>query len=147
MTVMPDRAVLLALHDEQLARYGGTAGLIDSAQLDAVLDSLLARAEADAFERHGWGIPALAASLALELLAERPFVDGNEGTAFAAMTTMLALNGYGFEVPEVEATLAVLGIASGEIDPADFSAWVQRRAVPAGRRAVEHTAAVQLAAP
>lgn len=126
MIVRPGRALLLAIHDEQLARYGGTPGLIDSTRLDKLLEHFASRADAAVVD-----LPALAAGCALDILRERPFLDGNVRTAFTALSTVLALNGIPFEAPEVEATLTLLAVASGEIDDDAFIAWVRRRSEPA----------------
>lgn len=134
MTVCPSRALLLAVHDEQLARYGGTPGLIDSSRLDHILERFASRANAGVVD-----LQALAAGCALDILRERPFLDGNVRTAFITLSTTLALNGVGFEAPEVEATLTLLAVASGEIDDDAFIAWVRGRCEQTQRAAMLRT--------
>ena len=120
MTVWLSRQFILAIHDEQLAEHGGALGVRD----DGLLDSALARP----LNRASYGDPdvaELAALYAIAIARNHPFVDGNKRTAFAALFTFLAFNGMVFEPPEVDATMAVLRLAAGEMDDDEFIAWVR----------------------
>ena len=67
-----DPAVILAVHEEQLAEHGGAAGLRDAGLLDSALArprNLAQYGEPDAAD--------LAASCAFGLARNHPFVDGN----------------------------------------------------------------------
>ena len=76
---------VLAIHDDQIERYGGSAGLRDRGLLEAALFRPQTGYYADLIEEAG----ALWESLA----QNHPFVDGNKRTAFAATYTFLAING------------------------------------------------------
>ena len=120
MTVWLTRQLILAIHDEQLAEHGGSAGVRD----EGLLESALARP----LNRAGYGDPdiaELAAVYAIGLVRNPPFIDGNKRTGFAALFMFLALNGADFEPPEVDATIAVLRLASGDLNDDDFIAWVR----------------------
>ena len=120
MTVWLSRQFILAIHDEQLAEHGGAIGVRD----EGLLDSALARP----LNRAGYGVPdtvELAALYAIAIARNHPFVDGNKRTAFVALVTFLGLNGMVFEPPEVDATMAVLRLAAGEMDDEEFTAWVR----------------------
>ncbi len=120
MTVWLTRQLILAIHDEQLAEHGGSAGVRD----EGLLESALARP----LNRAGYGEPdlsELAAVYAIGLVRNHPFIDGNKRTGFAALFMFLALNGADFEPPEVDATIAVLRLASGDLNDDDFIAWVR----------------------
>lgn len=78
-------ADILAIHDDQVARYGGATGLRDPGQLESALFRPQTGYYAD--------IVAEAAALWESLSQNHPFVDGNKRTAFAAMYTFLAING------------------------------------------------------
>jgi len=124
MTVWIGRALVLAIHDEQLARHGGAAGLRDS----GLLDSALARP----LNHASYGEPDTAeigAIYALAIARNHPFIDGNKRAAFMALVAFLALNGMEFNPPEVEATMTTLAMAAGDLDDATFIAWVRRHAV------------------
>ena len=123
MTIWLSRQIVLALHEEQLAAHGGADGLRDA----GLLDSALARP----LNHAGYGAPdtaELAALYALAIARNHPFVDGNKRTAFAAMVLFLSLNGLELEAPEVEATVAALTMAAGEMPDAEFIAWVRAHA-------------------
>ena len=125
MTIWLSRQIVLALHEEQLAAHGGADGLRDA----GLLDSALARP----LNHAGYGAPdtaELAALYALAIARNHPFVDGNKRTAFAAMVLFLSLNGLELEAPEVEATVAALTMAAGEMPDAEFIAWVRAHAEP-----------------
>ena len=76
---------VLAMHEDQIARYGGAAGLRDPGQLEAALFRPQTGYYADLIEE--------AAALWESLSQNHPFLDGNKRTAFAATYTFLALNG------------------------------------------------------
>ena len=125
MTVWLSRQLILAIHDEQLAEHGGALGVRD----EGLLDSALARP----LNRAGYGDPdvaELAALYAIAIARNHPFVDGNKRTAFAALFTFLAFNGMAFEPPEVDATMAVLRLAAGEMNDEEFTAWVRDNVQP-----------------
>jgi death-on-curing protein len=66
-----------------------------------------------------------AAIYAIGIARNHPFVDRNKRTAFATLFMFLALNGMDFEPPEVDATMAVLRLAAGELTDDEFIAWVR----------------------
>lgn len=76
---------VLAIHLDQIERYGGAGGLRDPGQLQAALFRPQSGYYKDALEE--------AAALWESLGQNHPFIDGNKRTAFAAMATFLAING------------------------------------------------------
>src|SRR6202795_3376737 len=91
-------AMIVAIHDEQLAIHGGSAGLRDQALLESALDR----------PRNKWAyesaeLPTLAAAYGYGIARNHPFVDGNKRTALLAIYTFLGINGVEFLVPEAEA--------------------------------------------
>ena len=92
-------ADILAIHDDQVARYGGATGLRDPGQLE----SALFRPQTGYYD----DIVAEAAALWESLSQNHPFVDGNKRTAFAAMYTFLAINGVELTA-DAEATWAFM---------------------------------------
>jgi death-on-curing protein len=75
---------VLAIHDDQIERYGGTSGVRDGGLLEAAIFRPQTGYYADLIEE--------AAALWESLSQNHPFVDGNKRTAFAAMYTFLAIN-------------------------------------------------------
>lgn len=126
MTVWLSRELVLAIHDEQIAEHGGAAGLRDSGLLDSALARPLNRASYNEPD-----IAELAGLYALAIARNHPFIDGNRRTAYVALETFLALNGYRFPASDVEATITTLQMAAGDIDDETFLAWVRRHAVAA----------------
>jgi len=78
-------AEVLAIHQDQIKRYGGSDGVRDPGQLEAALYRPQTGYYTDAVEE--------AAALWESLAQNHPFLDGNKRTAFAAMVTFLAING------------------------------------------------------
>ena len=120
-------AVVLAIHDEQLAQHRGATGLRDG----GLLQSALARPR----QPCAYAAPDLAELAALHGLAiaqNHPFIDGNKRTALVALELFLALNGHSLAASDADAVLAVLAMAAGTISDDDFIAWVRRHAVARG---------------
>ena len=76
---------VLAIHDDQIGRYGGAPGLRDRGQLEAAVFRPRSGYYAD--------VVAEAGALWESLSQNHPFIDGNKRTAFASMYTFLAING------------------------------------------------------
>jgi death-on-curing protein len=120
-----DRKVLVLLHDESLAMHGGASGIRDEGLLDSALardPNLAAYGEPDFAE--------LATSYAHGLAKNQPFVDGNKRVAFLSVGLFLGLNGYRLTASQAEATVAVFGLAAGDLDEPTFAAWLRERAAP-----------------
>lgn len=123
MTIWISEKLALAIHDEQIAQHGGASGVRDPGLLQSALTRPL-NAVASAEPSVG----KLGATHAVAIARNRPFMDGNKRTAFAAMTVFFDLNRVGFDPPEAEAVMTMLALAAGEIDDAAFVAWVTRYA-------------------
>ena len=120
-----NRQVLLLLHDESLAEHGGAPGLRD----EGLLDSALARPLNLALYTEP-DVAGLAAAYGVGLAKNHPFVDGNKRAAFLAVGMFLAVNGYRLHATQVDATLAMLAVASGEMDEATFAQWIRTHIKP-----------------
>ena len=123
------KKALLLLHGESLAEHGGLAGLRDEGLLDSALNRplhLQAYAEAHAAP----DVAALAASYTVGLAKNHPFMDGNKRAAFLASGLFLYLNGYRLNASQLDATLTIIAVASGELGEIGFADWLRRHAVP-----------------
>jgi death-on-curing protein len=78
-------AEVLAMHDDQIERYGGSPGVRDHGLLETALYRPQTGYYADIIEE--------AAALWESLAQNHSFIDGNKRTAFAATYTVLAING------------------------------------------------------
>jgi death-on-curing protein len=117
-----DRRLLVLLHDESLAQHGGAAGLRD----EGLFESALARPlNLAAYGEPG--VAELATAYAFGLAKNHPFVDGNKRAAFLSVGLFLGLNGWRLTATQAEATVAMFGLAAGEIDEPTFAAWLRQR--------------------
>lgn len=116
--------VIIAVHDEQLVEHGGAEGVRDS----GLLSSALARPK----NLDGYEMPSvfdLAAAYATGIVRDHPFVDGNKRTGFLAAYMFLVLNGWELDAPEANAAAAMLELAAGNVDEAQFSVWLKENSV------------------
>jgi len=112
--------MVVAIHDEQLAIHGGSAGLRDATLLESALGrprNKWAYEEAD--------LPELAAAYGYGIARNHPFVDGNKRTALLAIYTFLGLNRIDFVVPEAEAAEMILSLAAGEVSEESLARWIR----------------------
>lgn len=119
-----DNAVLMAVHDEQLAEHGGIAGVRDEGMFLSAMSraqNLAAYGEPDFAE--------LAAAYGVGIAKNHPFLDGNKRTAFVAVELFLMLNGYSLKATDVECIITMLAVAAGDIDESGFAAWIRQNSV------------------
>lgn len=111
---------IIALHDRSLALHGGKRGLRD----EGLLDSALARPR----NRHDYegavGIVDLAATYALAICANHPFIDGNKRSAFLAAGLFLETNGLRLTANPADAALTMFKLAAGEMDVEAMAGWI-----------------------
>jgi death-on-curing protein len=131
MIVWLEKALVLAIHDRQVAEHGGSAGVRD----EGLLESALGRAQ----QLHAYGDPPpdladLAAALAYGLARNHPFVDGNKRTAAVCCETFVELNRATIEADDLELFREYLALAEGKLAERDFAAWLRprMRLVPRG---------------
>jgi death on curing protein len=120
------RRTVEVIHERQLARHGGAAGLRDPGLLESALMRAL----------NAWGygetdLCELAALYAEGLAKNHPFADGNKRTAFVAAALFLRLNGRRLRAENREAVEKMLGLASGTLPREGFAAWLRDRTVSA----------------
>jgi death on curing protein len=119
-------ALILAVHDEQLAEHGGRPGVRDMSLLQSALARPRNRAaygDPDAFD--------LAAAYAFGIIRDHPFVDGNKRVAFVAAAVFLIDHGYDIEASDEGKLLVTLGLAEGRVGEDDFAAWLRANCVDA----------------
>jgi death-on-curing protein len=134
--VWVEKALVLAIHDRQLAEHGGSDGVRDQ----GLLESALARPQQ--LLAHGDPAPDLAdlaAALAHGLARNHPFVDGNKRTTAVACETFFELNGATLEAEDLELYPLYLALAEGKLSERDFAAWLRTRARTRGRNAAHES--------
>ena len=114
---------VLAIHHDQIERYGGSHGIRD---LDLLI-SALARPQAtfagsdlypDLFSK--------ASALIHSLTLNHPFVDGNKRTAIVSTARFLFINGFVLKMSENELINLSLKIDSKNLDQDEVSTWLKK---------------------
>jgi death-on-curing protein len=116
-------AEVLYLHDESLARYGGSAGIREPGLIESALGS------AQNALRYGQGgLFEIAAAYAFHLSQSQAFIDGNKRTAAAAAISFLKKNG--IDYPEDNGSLyqAMIEIAEKRLDKSGLAAVLKQQA-------------------
>jgi death on curing protein len=115
----------LVLHNRLLALHGGAGGLRDG----GLLQSALARPQQQYAYAKAADIIDMATAYTAGILRNHPFLDGNKRTGFVVGILFLELNGYRFVASEEDAAQAVLKLADGTIDEADYSSFLRGNVV------------------
>jgi len=113
----------LAIHADQIERYGGAPGVRDHGLLDAALSRPQTGYYADLIEE--------AAALWESLAQNHPFIDGNKRTAFAVTYTFLNINHIDISASAAD-SFAFIGerYASGTFQFRHLSAWLRANTRP-----------------
>ncbi len=124
MIIWLEKALVLALHDRQIAEHGGSTGVRDV----GLLESALGRPQ----QLYAYGDPPpdladLAATLAFGLARNHPFVDGNKRTAAVCCESFLELNGATLVAEDADLYVQFMALATGKLPEADFAAWLRER--------------------
>jgi death-on-curing protein len=124
-----DVEILIDLHAEQLALFGGPDGIRDQGMLESALGRPVNK-----FSYGETDLATLAAAYAFGIARNHPFVDGNKRAAFGALIVFLGLNEIDFMVPPESATAMILALAAGEVDEEGLTRWIRDNwpATPAG---------------
>ena len=104
---------VIAIHRDQLDRYGGAEGIRDITLLQSAL----------AMPQAGFGGQYLhrdtcemAAAYLFHLVKNHPFVDGNKRVGAVAAVVFMALNDLALKAPVSEFEALVLAVARGQAD-------------------------------
>ncbi len=123
--VFLERQLVERLHDVQIQRFGGAAGLRD----ENAFESALARPVNKAF--YGCeDIFELAAAYLYGLAKNHAFVDGNKRIAIVATAVFLMDNGFEIATDEAILYTFVLAVAAGEIDEEGATRFLRDVSVP-----------------
>jgi death on curing protein len=95
VTTWINKAVVLAIHDEQLAEHGGRAGTVD----ENIPESALAKPQN---ENTNLDIIDLAATYALAPAQRQSFADGNKRVSAVVTELFLNLSGFALSAEDAE---------------------------------------------
>ena len=119
---------VLALHADQIERYGGAPGVRDLGLLESAIGA--PRATFGGGLLHAT-LPEMAAAYLFHLVRNHPFVDGNKRAGLAAAIAFLGLNDLWLEADEDGLVELVVGVAAGRVGKAEVAVFVQRHLVEA----------------
>ena len=119
-------AVVLAIHEAQIAEHGGLAGGADRGLLEAALHrprNLAHYGKPDAAE--------LASAYIFGISSSHPFADGNKRTALVVGEVFLADNGFELICEDDELLRTMLAVAAGSLTETKLAKWIRERLVKA----------------
>jgi death-on-curing protein len=119
-----DPAVVLAIHDQQLAEHGGMSGITDMGLLESALArpaQLEAYSDPDVFD--------LAAAYAYGIARNHPFADGNKRTAYVVCMLFLRLHGFYVNAPDPTRVILFEQLGKGEIQQEELAVWLRKHGV------------------
>ena len=114
----------LALHAEQLKRYGGATGLRDRGALEAALARPAATFGGEDLYPE---IADKAAALMHSLALNHPFVDGNKRVAAFAAIVFVESNGFNFLATPDDLVETTLHVAEGKLTSEALAIWFRQR--------------------
>lgn len=119
---------LLAIHAQQIERYGGAHGVLDKNVVLSALARPVNRWEYDASA----DLADLAAAYLVGFTRSQGFNDGNKRTGLACALVFLSLNGAPLRVPPSELYALTMTVATGKADDAVVAAYFRERLAPRG---------------
>lgn len=115
------KSLLLKLYEDVVAASGGAVGVRDAGLLESALarpvNRLLYESVQDLYE--------LAATYAVAVSANHPFVDGNKRMAFMALGQFPIDNGIALTASPTEATATMMALARHELDIETLASWLR----------------------
>ena len=111
---------IIDIHDDIIAIYGGTKGVLDRGTIEYLVYQLDRRN--DIFQT---------SALVLDIIiAKHPFVDGNKRTAFEVADNLLRYDGLHIHASEEEVQSILLKIAKYECTAKEIEKWLRKRVRP-----------------
>ena len=117
------KAIVLAIHDDQVRLYGGSYGIRDEGGLDSAL--AMPGASFGGEFLHS-SIYHMAAAYGFHLCQNHPFIDGNKRVAGMAMFTFLKFNGLEPTASELSYYETMMKVARGEMNKEQLAQWLQK---------------------
>ena len=114
---------VLAIHADQIDRYGGSEGIRDMGLLEAALFRPQTGYYADLIKQ--------AAALWESMAQNHPFIDGNKRAAFAVTYTFLAINGARFTAKSEETYAFISGLyEANAFEFEHLAVWLRANVTP-----------------
>lgn len=117
-------AVVLAIHDEQIAEHGGPGGVRDM----SVLRSALGRPQnLQAYGEPPPDVADLAAAYAFGISQNQAFFDGNKRTSSVVTILFLHLNGYQLLADQADRLEILSALGAGTLAESELAEWMRQR--------------------
>jgi death-on-curing protein len=113
---------VVAIHHDQVRRYGGSHGIRD---LNLLMSSVSLPQASFAGEYLYPTLFAKVASLIHSLIMNHAFVDGNKRTAMTSGARFLYINGYKLKVHQKNMVETAVSIGSGKLNIELLARWVK----------------------
>lgn len=115
---------LLQIHEAQIEKFGGSAGLRDRGGLEsAAARPAMTFGGEDLYP----DLAAKAGALMHSLVMNHPFVDGNKRVGAAAAELFVLLNESRLDASDQELEEITLAVARGEMDVEPLTIWFRQR--------------------
>ena len=125
--VFLELAEVLAIHRDQIGRYGGREGIRD---LELLQSALAVPAASFSGKFLHADLPEMASAYLFHIVRDHPFIDGNKRTGTAAALVFLLLNDRGFNAPQDKLVEAVVAVAAGALSKTEltlvFRRWTKK---------------------
>ena len=112
--------IVVALQEESIARFGGSAGIRDP----GLLESALERPRNLHIYEDDSDVAKLAASYGFGLIRNHPFVDGNKRVSLLAVAVFCHLNSLRFAPTQIDEVRTFVSMAAGDMTEAQLAGWI-----------------------
>jgi len=118
--------LVLAIHSQAVAEFGGSHGVRDTGLLESALDRprnlYVYGDDPNLFD--------FAAVYCMGIVKNHPFIDGNKRTGDLTARAFLFRNGYPFEPDVADEVNMIVALAAGEIDEGALARWISENSTP-----------------
>jgi death-on-curing protein len=118
---------VLALHADQIRRYGGRPGVRDLGLLQSALAMPQAGHRGDYLHT---SLFEMGAAYLFHIVRNHPFADGNKRAGLIAALAFLGLNGFRLEADPDALFDLVVGVAAGTLGKAEVAVFLRENARP-----------------
>lgn len=118
---------VLAIHADQVERYGGIAGVRDLGLLESALAAPQAAFGGQLLHPT---VEEMAGAYLFHLVKNHPFADGNKRVGLAAALAFLGLNDLRLDAEEDEVVELVLAVAAGEAGKPEVAVFLRAHLAP-----------------
>lgn len=116
---------VIEIHNDQIKRYGGRAGIRELALLKSAIATPAASFGGDYLHTD---IYEMAAAYLFHIVRNHPFIDGNKRTGAVASVVFLMMNGLELHADEDIFEKVVFSVAEGEMDKAGIARFFRNNA-------------------